>query len=171
METFTGKTLTAADYTDVPVGTEDCATVLFRTRSGAPGSVVISQISAGRKNRFQFELDFAGGALEWNQEEPNTLWIGRRAVANQSLIKDASLMHPAARPFTHYPGGHPEGYAEAPMNLFAQRVRPHRGRRQGSARTTPRSPTATTRSPSARPSSPAAAAAAGPRSRIRSRIR
>jgi predicted dehydrogenase len=48
METFTGKTLTAADYTDVPVGTEDCATVLFRTRSGAPGSVVISQISAGR---------------------------------------------------------------------------------------------------------------------------
>jgi predicted dehydrogenase len=119
LETFTGKTLTAADYTDVPVGTEDCATVLFRTRSGAPGSVVISQISAGRKNRFQFELDYGGGALEWNQEEPNTLWIGRRAVANQSLIKDGSLMHPAVRPFTHYPGGHPEGYAEAPMNLFA----------------------------------------------------
>jgi predicted dehydrogenase len=101
------------------VTTEDCATVLFRTRSGAPGSVVISQISAGRKNRFQFELDYAEGAVEWNQEEPNTLWIGRRAVPNQSLIKDGSLMFPEVRRFAHYPGGHPEGYSEGPYNLFA----------------------------------------------------
>ena len=120
VETFAGKTLTPADYSDVPVATEDCATVLFRTRSGAPGSVVISQISAGRKNRFQFELDYAKGAVEWNQEEPNTLWIGRREVANQSLIKDGSLMHAEARAFAHYPGGHPEGYSEAPFNLFAK---------------------------------------------------
>jgi predicted dehydrogenase len=120
IETFAGKTLSASDYTDVPVATEDCATVLFRTRSGAPGSVVISQVSAGRKNRFGFELDFQRGALAWHQEEPNTLWIGRREVANQSLIKDASLMHAEARPFTHYPGGHPEGYAEGPLNLFAR---------------------------------------------------
>jgi predicted dehydrogenase len=119
VETFTNKTLTAADYTDVPVTTEDCATILFRTRSGAPGSVVISQISAGRKNRFQIELDYERGALEWNQEEPNTLWIGRREAPNQNLIKDASLMHAEARRFTHYPGGHPEGYAEGPYNLFA----------------------------------------------------
>jgi predicted dehydrogenase len=104
----------------VPVATEDCATVLFRTKSGAPGSVVISQISAGRKNRFQFELDYGRGAVEWNQEEPNSLWIGRREVANQTLIKDGSLMHAEARPYAHYPGGHPEGYAEAPYNLFAK---------------------------------------------------
>jgi len=120
VETFAGKTLSPSDYTDVPVATEDCATILFRTRSGAPGSVVVSQVSAGRKNHFQIELDYAEGGLRWNQEEPNTLWIGRRAVPNQSLIKDASLMHAAARPFTHYPGGHPEGYAEGPYNLFAQ---------------------------------------------------
>jgi predicted dehydrogenase len=120
VETFAGKALAPSDYSDVPVATEDCATILFRTRSGAPGSVVISQVSAGRKNSFQIELDYAEGALRWNQEEPNTLWIGRRAVANQSLIKDASLMHAPARPFAHYPGGHPEGYAEGPLNLFSQ---------------------------------------------------
>jgi predicted dehydrogenase len=119
-ETFADKTLGPSDYTDTPVTTEDCATILFRTRSGAPGSVVISQVSAGRKNHFQIELDYAEGALRWNQEEPNTLWIGRRALPNQSLIKDASLMHAPARPFTHYPGGHPEGYAEGPYNLFMQ---------------------------------------------------
>ncbi len=118
VETFAGKTLTADDYADVPVATEDGAHVLFHTKSGATGSMLVSQVSAGRKNRLSFELDYAKGALEWNQEEPNTLWIGRRATANQSLIKDGSLMHPEVRPFAHYPGGHPEGYSEGPYNLF-----------------------------------------------------
>jgi predicted dehydrogenase len=119
VETFAGKMLTADDYADVPVSTEDCATILFRTKSGAPGSLVVSQISAGRKNRLYLELDYAKGALEWDQEEPNTLWIGRREKANESLIKDGSLVHPEVRPFAHYPGGHPEGYSEGPFNLFA----------------------------------------------------
>jgi predicted dehydrogenase len=119
VETYAGKMLSAADYSDVPVTTEDCATILFRTKSGAPGSCVVSQISAGRKNRLYLELDYAQGALEWNQEEPNTLWIGRRERANEAMIKDASLMHPETRAFAHYPGGHPEGYSEGPYNLFA----------------------------------------------------
>jgi predicted dehydrogenase len=66
------------------------------------------------------ELDYAKGALEWNQEEPNTLWIGRRERANESLIKDGSLLRPEVRSFAHYPGGHPEGYSEGPYNLFMQ---------------------------------------------------
>jgi predicted dehydrogenase len=120
METYTGKVLTAADYSEVPVATEDAATILFRTRSGAPGSLVVSQVSAGRKNRLYLELDYAKGALEWDQEEPNTLWIGRRERANESMIKDGSLLHPEVRAFAHYPGGHPEGYSEGPYNLFMQ---------------------------------------------------
>lgn len=120
METYAGKVLSADDYTEVPVATEDAATVLFRTASGAPGSLVVSQVSAGRKNRLYFELDYANGALEWNQEEPNMLWVGRRQRANESMIKDGSLLHPEVRPFAHYPGGHPEGYSEGPYNLFMQ---------------------------------------------------
>lgn len=119
VETFAGKLAGAADYTDVPVSTEDCATILFRTRSGAPGSLVVSQVSAGRKNRLYLELDYQKGALEWDQEEPNTLWIGRRERPNETMIKDGSLMAADVRPFAHYPGGHPEGYSEGPYNLFA----------------------------------------------------
>ncbi len=119
VETYAGKTAGVAEYDDVPVATEDCATILFRTKSGAPGSCVVSQISAGRKNRLYLEADYAKGALEWDQEEPNSLWIGRRETANQSMIKDSSLMHPEARSFAHYPGGHPEGYSEGPYNFFA----------------------------------------------------
>ncbi len=120
IETHAGKGAAPAETDDVPVTTEDCATILFRTRSGASGSCVISQISAGRKNRLWFELDYAHGALSWNQEEPNTMWIGRRDTPNQSLMKDGSLMHPEARASAHYPGGHPEGYSEGPLNTFAK---------------------------------------------------
>ncbi|MDZ4695268.1 MAG: Gfo/Idh/MocA family oxidoreductase [Deltaproteobacteria bacterium] len=119
VQTYSGKLLTAEDYSDVPVATEDSATILFRTQSGASGSCVISQVSAGRKNRLYLEADYQNGALEWNQEEPNLLWIGRRDRANDSMIKDASLMEPESRAFSHYPGGHPEGYSEGPYNLFA----------------------------------------------------
>jgi predicted dehydrogenase len=119
METYAGKLLKAEDYADVPVKTEDCATALFRLDNGAPGSLVVSQVSAGRKNRLYFEADFSKRAIEWDQEDPNRLWVGRREAANEEVIKDASLMHPEARPFTHYPGGHPEGYSEGPLNLFA----------------------------------------------------
>jgi predicted dehydrogenase len=120
METYAGKILSADDYSEVPVATEDAANVLFRTKSGAPGSMLVSQVSAGRKNRLYLELDYAKGALEWDQEEPNTVWIGRRERPNESLIKDGSLMNADVRSFAHYPGGHPEGYSEGPYNLFMQ---------------------------------------------------
>jgi predicted dehydrogenase len=118
VETYAGKMLKPEDYADVPVSTEDAATIMFRTSSGATGACVISQVSAGRKNRMYFEIDGSKCAVEFDQEEPNQMWIGRREKANEWLHKDASLMHPEARPFSHYPGGHPEGYSEGPRNLF-----------------------------------------------------
>jgi predicted dehydrogenase len=118
IETYAGKLLKPEDYQEVPVSTEDAATILFRTAQGATGACVISQVSAGRKNRLHFEIDGSSCAIEWDQESPNQMWIGRREKANELLAKDASLMHAEARPFSHYPGGHPEGYSEGPRNLF-----------------------------------------------------
>jgi predicted dehydrogenase len=119
VETYAGKLLRPEDYQDVPVSTEDAATILFRTDKGTTGACVISQVSAGRKNRLYLEIDGSRCAVEWDQESPNQMWIGRREKASELLAKDASLMHAEARPFSHYPGGHPEGYSEGPRNLFA----------------------------------------------------
>jgi predicted dehydrogenase len=119
VETYAGKLLRPEDYQDVPVSTEDAATILFRTGKGTTGACVISQVSAGRKNRLYLEIDGSSCAVEWDQESPNQMWIGRREKASEVLAKDASLMHAEARPFSHYPGGHPEGYSEGPRNLFA----------------------------------------------------
>ena len=60
------------------VTTEDAALVQFETDAGAIGSVVVSQISAGRKNRLWLELDGADEALAFDQERPEELWCGRR---------------------------------------------------------------------------------------------
>ena len=46
-----------------PVDTEDVAVVLFETDAGACGSVVVSQVSPGRKNRLWFEVDGADAAM------------------------------------------------------------------------------------------------------------
>jgi hypothetical protein len=59
-------------------------------------------------------------AVAWDQEEPNSLWIGRRDRPNQLLIKDPTLLLPEARPYAHYPGGHPEGYPDGLKNLFME---------------------------------------------------
>ena len=73
------------------VTTEDMAIVMFRTVAGVAGSVVISQISSGRKNRLFFEIAGAEATLAFDQEQPETLWVGRRrgdrdrAIATQPI--------------------------------------------------------------------------------------
>ena len=93
------------------VTTEDAAVVQFETDGGALGTAVISQVSAGRKNRLWLEVDGADAALTFDQEQPETLWLGRRD-ATTLIHRDAEhLSAPAARLAT-LPPGHPEGYAQ-----------------------------------------------------------
>ncbi|HTX99803.1 MAG TPA: Gfo/Idh/MocA family oxidoreductase [Bacteroidota bacterium] len=107
-----------AEGKETPMSTEDAAVVLMRFDNGAMGAVTVSQVSAGRKNREWFEIDGSKSALSWNQEEPNSLWVGHRDQPNEVLIKDPSLLSDAAKSYAHYPGGHPEGYPDGPKNLF-----------------------------------------------------
>jgi len=94
------------------VGTEDAAIVLFETDGGAVGSTVISQISAGRKNRLWLEVDGAEEAVQFCQEEPEELWVGRRE--HVTLIKrDPEHLSAAAQRYAVLPPGHPQGYADS----------------------------------------------------------
>jgi predicted dehydrogenase len=93
------------------VTTEDAAVIQFETDHGALGSAVISQISAGRKNRLWLELDGAEESLAFDQEQPETLWRGRREAVTITLRDPGFLSPPAARLAT-LPAGHPQGYAD-----------------------------------------------------------
>ncbi len=118
IETYAGKLMRPEDYQEVPINTEDYASVLFKLDNGAHGAFTVCQVAAGRKNRLSYEIDGGKCALSADLERPNELWIGYREKANEVLIKDPSLLKPEARPYAHYPGGHPEGYPDGPKNLF-----------------------------------------------------
>jgi predicted dehydrogenase len=92
------------------VQTEDAAVVLFETDRGAFGNLTISQISPGRKNRLWFSVDGAAESLCFDQENPESLWIGGREV-NQQLLRGTSEGPGAAR-YSVVPAGHPQGYQD-----------------------------------------------------------
>ena len=99
VETFSGKKLQPTDYEEVPIDTDDFGAVLFHLANGARGSFTVSQMSAGCKNRFAFDIFGSKAGASWNQEQPDTLWIGHRNEPNQIIIKDGSLLYPGAAAF------------------------------------------------------------------------
>ena len=98
--------------------TEDVVQLLFRTDRGATGSVTVSQISPGRKNRLWFEVDGARTSLAFDQENPESLFVGSRGE-NAAVLRDAATLSPAAARLSVVPGGHPMGY----LDCFAAFVR------------------------------------------------
>jgi predicted dehydrogenase len=118
VETFANKLLGAEDYIETPVETEDFGAVIFRMGPRARGSVVASQVSAGRKNRLSIEIYGSRSSVAWDQERPDELWAGHRDTGNQIFIKDPSLLKPAARSYADLPGGHSEGYDDTFKQVF-----------------------------------------------------
>jgi predicted dehydrogenase len=120
VETFQGK---LASTGEAPrqvssVDTEDFGSVQFHMGDRARGAFTASQVSAGRKNRLSIEICGTKASVAWDQERPDELWIGYRDQANRVLLKDPSLLQPAARSYADYPGGHSEGYDDTFKQLF-----------------------------------------------------
>ena len=116
VETFS--TERATETLDREIGTEDVATILLRFENGARGSVAISQLSPGRKNSLQYEVDGSAAATFWDSEQPDQMWIGHRERANEILIRNPALMGPAGQAAAALPGGHVEGFADTFRALF-----------------------------------------------------
>ena len=110
--------LTAADVEDTPVHTEDFGAVLFRMGERARGAMTASQVSAGRKNHLSIEIYGTKSSVQWDQERPDELWIGRRDSPNQVIVKDPSLLKRAASGYADLPGGHSEGYDDTFKQIF-----------------------------------------------------
>jgi len=116
VETFS--TERAAETVDREIETEDVATILLRFGNGARGTVAISQLSAGRKNSLQYEIDGATGAAAWDSETPDHLWLGHRDRPNEVMLRNPALMSSAGRAASTLPGGHVEGFGDTFPALF-----------------------------------------------------
>jgi predicted dehydrogenase len=91
------------------VTTEDAALVMFETDRGAFGSFVVSQVSAGRKNRLWFEISTATEGFAFDQEQAETLWVGRRD-RTELIPRDFATLSAGAAKYVTLPAGHPQGY-------------------------------------------------------------
>ncbi len=84
----------------VDVRTEDLATAQFRTEAGVVGTIVVSQVAAGRKNRLYLEVSGTESSFGFDQEDPDRLWVGRRTGVGvaDSRSRDAQPARRAGEP-------------------------------------------------------------------------
>jgi predicted dehydrogenase len=108
----------SGDVDEVTIRTDDWGAVIFHYAGGARGTMNVSQVNAGRKNQLSFEIAGSKGAIAWDGERPNELWIGHRERPNEILIKDPSLLSGDTLTYTDYPGGHAEGYPDSFKMLY-----------------------------------------------------
>jgi predicted dehydrogenase len=98
------------------VTTEDAVTALFRTAGGVHGTLIISQVSPGRKNHLHVEIACAEASVRFEQERPETLWLGRRE-GTETVWRDPGTLGDAAARLAVAPAGHPQGYLDC-FDLF-----------------------------------------------------
>lgn len=116
-ETF-AEGATAPGAEEVAIPSEDYAAILLGFSGGARGSVTLSQVCPGRKNRLRWEISGQKASMWWDAEDPNRLHIGHADAPNEALIKSPVLMTADARPYAAYPAGHAEGYPDTFARLF-----------------------------------------------------
>ncbi len=118
VDTFSGTATKTEEYTEIPITNDDCGFVMFELDSGVCGQFMVSQVSAGRKCYFNFEIDCEQASISWNQENPEQAFVGRRNRENELLIKDPALMGAESIMYVHSPAGHPEGYLDGVKNML-----------------------------------------------------
>ncbi|PNH85958.1 Gfo/Idh/MocA family protein [Arthrobacter sp. AFG20] len=107
---FTGR----ANHEEVQ--TEDLVAAVFATDAGAVGNLLISQVAPGRKNRLMMEISGTESTVQFDQEAPETLWLGKRG-GSQLLVRDPEALGADAARLSVLPAGHPQGYQDA-FNAF-----------------------------------------------------
>ena len=107
------------------------------SRAAAAARCPISQVSAGRKNSLQCEIDGSAAAAAWDSERPDELWIGHRERPNE-------LLHPQPRPDERrrHGRGEPAGRPRRGVRRHLQGALPGglRRRRRGRPGRAPRLP-------------------------------
>ncbi len=112
----TKKTVFAERAAHRSITTEDAVAVVLETSSGAIGTLLVSQVAPGRKNRLHLEIAGSAESVAFDQEQPETLWVGRRA-GSMLIPRDADQLHGDAARLCVVPSGHPQGYQDA-FNSF-----------------------------------------------------
>jgi len=99
---------------------DDDATVLLRFDGGASGVLIASQIFVGDENNLRLRVIGEKAALDWQQLEPNSLWLKSGEEPAQLLRTGHPGTGADSKAARRVPAGHPEGYIEAFGNLYRE---------------------------------------------------
>ena len=114
---------------------DDDGAALIKTRKGASGVLIASQVCAGEENALKIRVYGDKGGLEWRQMEPNSV-IYRPVDAPYQVFRagqgQVGLCDEASER-CRVPAGHPEGYLEAMANLYTDFAKAVRANRKGKA--------------------------------------
>ena len=99
---------------------DDDGAALIKTKKGASGVLIASQVCTGEENALKIRVFGDKGGLEWRQMEPNSV-IYRPVDAPYQVYRAGQGqvgLCDAASARCRVPAGHPEGYLEAMANLY-----------------------------------------------------
>lgn len=97
---------------------DDDGTVLMHFENGARGTLIASQVCVGDENNLRLRVYGDKASLDWQQMEPNTLWLKYNDRPTAMIRTGTASVGPGAAANTRIPAGHPEGYLEAFANLY-----------------------------------------------------
>ena len=112
---------------------DDNGHVLLRYTSGARGILWCSQVAAGCENALRLRIYGTKAGIEWEQENPNYLWVTPLGAPRYRLTRGGAGTGDAAARMSRIPAGHPEGYLEGFANIYAEAARAIIARRDGTA--------------------------------------
>jgi predicted dehydrogenase len=98
----------------VAVTNDDQGLIMCRFASGALGSLYISRVALGRKMGYAYEITGTKGAIRFDQEDQNAVWLYKAGQADnrQGFTKILTgPTHPDYEPFCLGPG-HGTGYQD-----------------------------------------------------------
>ena len=100
---------------------DDYGTAVIRYDNGALGTVTASQISHGRENDLEIEIDGTKGSIKWRQENPNEMIVRENGKPHRIYTRDpnAPFMNQSGAAACRLPSGHPEAFFEAFANVYA----------------------------------------------------
>ena len=114
---------------------DDDGAALIKTKKGASGVLIASQVCAGEENALKIRVYGDKGGLEWRQMEPNSV-IYRPVDAPYQVYRAGQGqvgLCDAASARCRVPAGHPEGYLEAMANLYTDFAKAVRANQKGKA--------------------------------------
>ena len=102
------------------ISVDDNAFVLLRLSNKASGMIWVSSAATGGENGLRIRVFGSKGAIDWLQDEPNSMKYTPINMPAQILTRGSSYLSDYSIQSSRLAAGHPEGFFEAFSNIYTE---------------------------------------------------